>query len=165
MNHALANWRLPSWLPKDQQSARGICRLKNPNYLEQLELHDTPKWWAQYMHQHLYQWQTSPSTLLDAQRVSLPHVRGQLLTCQQIPSGLSQRQKFGLYIRLMEVFVLPGLYHLTWERLGLTMPETHRRLTMSTTSDNTTIEDMVRHLAAVGISDDEVREAHHYTVG
>jgi len=165
MNHALANWRLPSWLPEEQQSARGLRRLKDPNRLEQPGLTDPPERWAQFMHRHLYQWQNSPGALMDSHRVSLPHVRGQLLTRQQVPSGLSQRQKFGLYLRLMEVFAMPGLYRQTRERHGLLVPETRRRLTMSNISDNTTVEEVVRHLAAMGVSDDEVREAHHYAVG
>jgi hypothetical protein len=165
MNHVLANWRLPSWLPEEQQSARGLRRLKDPHHLEQPGLTDTPERWAQFMHRHLYQWQHSPGTLLDHHRVSLPHVRGQLLTRQQVPSGLTQRQMFGLYIRLMEVFALPGLYRQTCEKLGLSVPEIRRRLPMLTVSDNTTIEEVVRHLAAMGIADHEVREAHHYAVG
>jgi hypothetical protein len=36
---------------------------------------------------------------------------------------------------------------------------------MSTVSNNTTIEEVVRHLATMGIMDHEVQEAHHYAVG
>jgi hypothetical protein len=117
------------------------------------------------MHRHLYQWQNLPGAMMDNHRVSLPHIRGQLLTHQQVPSGLSQRQKFSLYIRLMEVFAMPGLYHQTRERHGLLVPETRHQLPMSNISDNTTVEEVVRHLAAMGVLDQEVREAHHYAVG
>jgi hypothetical protein len=102
---------------------------------------------------------------MDHHQVSLPHIRGQLLTHQQVPSGLSQRQNLGLYIRLMEVFAMPGLYRQTCERHGLLMQETHHRLPMSNISDNTTIKEVARHLAAMGVLDHEVREAHHYAIG
>ena len=77
--------------------------------------------WAQFMHHHRYQWQATPGILLDQHKVSLPHVRGNLLIQQQVPSGLSQRQKFGLFLCLAEVFVLPGLYHHVreWEHIAL----------------------------------------------
>jgi hypothetical protein len=110
MNHALASWRLPSWLPEEQQSAHGVHQMRDPNHLEQPSVTDSPKLWAQFMHWHQYQWQAIPSIMLDQFQVSLPHVRGHLLTCQQIPPGLTQRQKFGLYLHLVEVFALPGLY-------------------------------------------------------
>jgi hypothetical protein len=32
-------------------------------------------------------------------------------------------------------------------------------------SDNTTVEEVIRHLVAMGVSDNEVREAHHYAIG
>ena len=110
MNHALASWRLPSWLYEEQQLAWGVCQLRDTSHLEQPSMNDSAEHWAQFMHQHQYQWQTTPGILLDQTRVSLPHVRGHLLACQQIPSGLSQRQHFRLYLHLMEVFTLPGLY-------------------------------------------------------
>jgi hypothetical protein len=94
--------------------------------------------------------------MMDNHRVSLPHIRGQLLTRQQVPSGLSQRQKFGLYIRLMEVFAMPGLYRQMCKRHGLLMPETRRRLPMSNISDNTTVEEVIRHLTAMGVSDHKI---------
>jgi hypothetical protein len=36
---------------------------------------------------------------------------------------------------------------------------------MPSISDNTTVEEVVRHLANMGVTDEEVREAHHYAVG
>jgi hypothetical protein len=54
MNHVLASWRLPSWLPEEQQLAQGLCRLKDPHCLEQPGLTNTPECWVQFMHQYLY---------------------------------------------------------------------------------------------------------------
>ena len=102
MIHALASWRLPSWLPEEQQSTCRMRQLRDPTRLEQPSVTDSAELWAQFMHRHRYQWQTTPGILLDQHKVLLPHVRGNLLTQQQVPSGLSQRQKFGLYRHVRE---------------------------------------------------------------
>ena len=111
MAHTLTSWRLPSWLPVDRQSARGICRMRQPDWLEQPQPDNTPEHWAQYMHRHLHQWRSYPGLVLNGNQVSLPHIRGFLLIRQQITPGLSQRQKAGLYAQIAEVLVSSGLYH------------------------------------------------------
>ena len=109
MAHALTTWRLPSWLPADRQSARGIHQMRQPDQLEQPRPDDTPELWIQYMHQHLYQWRSYPGLVLNGNQVSLPRIRGFLLIQQQIPPGLSQRQKAGLYAQIAEVLASLGL--------------------------------------------------------
>ena len=95
------------------------------------------------MHWHLYQWQTHPGLVLDQFKVSLPHVRGLLLTRQMIPSSLSQRQKAGLYIRIAEVLVMPGLYRQRCEQLKIAMAIIRDRQPMSNVTDNTTVDDVI----------------------
>jgi hypothetical protein len=88
-----------------------------------------------------------------------------LLMRQQVPAGISQKQKHGLYLHLAEVFATPGLYRQIRERLHV-FPTIHReRRPMPSVTDNITLEDVVRHLASIGVSDTEVREAYHYGIG
>jgi hypothetical protein len=56
----------------------------------------------------------------------------------------------------MEVFAMSGLYCQMRERHGLLMPETRCRLPMLNISNNTTVEEVARHLAAMGVSDHKV---------
>jgi hypothetical protein len=165
MSYALANWRLPSWLPVEMQSARGLRRLNDPNRLEQPSLLDSAEAWAQFMHRHLYQWRHHPGTLLDEKRVSLPHVRGQLLLRQQIPSGLSPEAKSLLHLRIAEVLSTPGLYRQIRERERLALSPARRRQPMPIQSTQVSLEDVAMHLASMGVSDAEVREGSHYAVG
>ena len=96
---------------------------------------------------------------------SLPHLRGHLLGHQQIPSGLSQRQHFKACLCLMEVFALPRLYCQVQEHEQLALSPICTQQHMSSISDNISIEDVIHHLAAIGIMDHKVHEAHHYAVG
>ena len=100
----------PSWKTIDERA---------PSYERTRSLGTTPSdrlSWnvGAIMHQHLYQWQAHPGLILDRHRVSLLHLRGFLLLHQQIPSGLTQRQKAGLHVWIIEVLVIPGLYRIRW---------------------------------------------------
>src|SRR6202789_3911265 len=97
----------------------------------------------QFMHRHLYQWQNHPGTLLDEQRVSLPHIRGRLLLCQQIPPGLSPEVKLQLYLRMTEVIATPGLYRQIREWECLTLSPVCRRQPMLTGNTRITLKDVI----------------------
>jgi hypothetical protein len=110
MSHAISTWQLPKWLPVERQSSQGIRQMQNPDRVAQPPIHKSAEAWAQFMHRQLYQYQNAAGLILDQHQVSLPHVRGMLLMHQQVPAGLSQKQKHGLYLHLAEVFTTPGLY-------------------------------------------------------
>jgi hypothetical protein len=61
--------------------------------MSQPSINDMAEAWAQFMHCQLFQYRNVPGLILNQQRVSLPHVRGMLLMRQQVPLGLSQKQK------------------------------------------------------------------------
>lgn len=125
MSHAISIWQLPKWLPVERQLSRGIRRMQNPDWMAQPPIHESTKAWAQFMHCQLYQYQNAAGLIMDRHRVSLPHIRSMLLMRQQVPTGLSQKQKHGLYLHLAEVFTTPSLYRRTWERLHI-CPTIHR---------------------------------------
>lgn len=117
------------------------------------------------MHCQLYQYQNAAGLILDQQWVSLPHIRGMLLMRQQAPAGLFQKQKHRLYLYLAEVFSTPGLYQQIHKNLKLPPAIHHECWVMLNMTDNLTIEDVVRNLASIGVSDAKVWEAFHYGIG
>ena len=116
------------------------------------------------MHRHLYQWQAHPGLILNQHGVSLLHLRGFLLLHQQIPSGLTQRQKAGLHVWIIEVLTIPSLYCSHRAQLKVIISIHREQWPISNVTDNVTIDNIVRHLTLLGIPDHKVREAHHYAV-
>jgi hypothetical protein len=165
MSHTIATWRLSRWLPPDRQSAKGIRRLQDPDRMPQPPVNDTAEAWSRFMHCQLFQFRNAPGLILDQLQVSLPHVRGMLLMKQQIPAGLPQKQKQLLQLHLVEVFCTPGLYRRTRQDLNLSISIHRDQHAMPNTSPNLSVEEVVRHLSSLGVSDYEVREAYHYSIG
>ena len=143
---------------------RGLCCMKEPDCLEQPWVTDSSEMWVQFMHWHLYQWQAHPGLILNQCGVSLLHLKGFLLLHQQIPSGLTQRQKAGLHIWIIEVLIIPGLYCSHHAQLKVIISIHCEQWPMSNMTDNMTIDNIIQHLAFLSIPDHKVREAHHYTV-
>jgi hypothetical protein len=139
--------------------------MQNPDRVAQPSIHKSTEAWAQFMHRQLYQYQNAAGLILDQHQVSLSYVRGMLLMHQQVPAGLFQKQKHGLYLHLAEVFTTPGLYRQIWERLHI-FPAIHcEHQPMSNVTNNLTLKDVMRHLTSIRVSDAKVWEAYHYGVG
>ena len=161
MKYALAEWHLPAWLPLDRQSGRGQVRAQDGQRLNQPKLSDPPEQWAQFMHHRLYMYKDTPGLVIDHTGISLPHLRGMLLTRQLLPPRALQRERSAANLRILEVLATPGLYRETIRGGRFYLSERDLK-PMTQSGDNVSVDDVISHLAACGVEPYEVDDARAY---
>lgn len=151
-NAALLKWKTPGWvLAVARLPVKGGER-NTPAGVNTPRLTDSPKDWVRWMWRYPREAETHPGIQRGRDGMSLSSIRGLLLVTRRAPHGteiLCARNTF--IMRAAELMATPGRYRQMVKEMRLTIEATPRA-TMAQPSENITVEDMARLLAADGIT-------------
>jgi hypothetical protein len=82
-----------------------------------------------------------------------------LLIHQQLPNSLSQRQRNIALLTLAKICAMPGYYQQMCNQLGVQPSQIQTHSTILNVSNNFSDKEAVQHLATIGVTDEEVRDA------
>jgi hypothetical protein len=157
---ALTRWKIPTWVPAE---ARPTQRMGDPNApagVNTPQLADPPEW-ARWLWRYPREAETRLGIRRGREGISLRSVRGMLVTgCAPRGPGVANT-RHAFMLRAAQLLATPGLYRRMVTELRLTIATTSR-VTSASQSENIAVEDVVRMLAADGVTIAQVRDTHEW---
>jgi hypothetical protein len=83
----LTRWRLPEWVPSDQQSLWATTRPADPSWMEMLRQDAPMEEWARWLWRYPQNLVSKPGIVHDPSSISLASIRGYLLVTGRAPHG------------------------------------------------------------------------------